>query len=74
MATTDPSVSAEQPTVFQKLVEPVEDFVKEQNHRLPKHHNQKYDDGDFFRLLIDYFWCDLTSVKRPTPCSRIAVT
>jgi hypothetical protein len=29
MPTTDPSVNAEQPTVFQKLLEPVEDFVKE---------------------------------------------
>lgn len=63
MATMDPSVSAEQPTVFQKLVEPVEDFVKEQNHRLPKHHNQKYDYEDFFRLLIYYFVGGTTSLK-----------
>ena len=32
MSTTDPFLSAEQPTAFQKLLEPLEDFVKEQNH------------------------------------------
>ena len=29
MQMTDPLVNAEQPTVFQKLLEPVEAFVKE---------------------------------------------
>ncbi len=63
MPTTDPFVNAEQPTVFQKLLEPVEDFVKEQNHRLPKHRNQKYAYEDFFRLMIDYFVSGTSSLK-----------
>ncbi|MCP4410352.1 MAG: hypothetical protein GY807_21925, partial [Gammaproteobacteria bacterium] len=52
---TDPSVNVEQPTIFQKLLEPVETFVKEQNQRLHKPRNQKYAYDDFFRLLIFYF-------------------
>jgi len=63
MSTTEPFVNAEQPTVLQKLLEPVEDFVKEQNHRLPKHRNQKYDYEDFFRLLIYYFVSGTKSLK-----------
>ncbi len=63
MSTIDPFVSADQPTVFHKLLEPVEDFVKEQNHRLPKHRNQKYDYEDFFRLLIYYFVSGTKSLK-----------
>lgn len=63
MSTTNPFVSAEQPTLFQKLLEPVEDFVKEQNRRLPKHRNQKYDYEDFFRLLIYYFVSGTSSLK-----------
>ncbi len=63
MSTIDPFVSADQPTVFHKLLEPVEDFVKEQNHRLPEHRNQKYDYEDFFRLLIYYFVSGTKSLK-----------
>jgi Transposase DDE domain len=63
MSTTDPFVSAEQPTVFQELIEPVQDFVREQNHRLPKHRNQKYGYADFFRLLIYYFVSGTTGLK-----------
>ena len=63
MSTTDPFVSAEQPTVFHKLIEPVKDFVTEQNHRLPKHPGQKYDYENFFRLLIYYFVSGSTSLK-----------
>jgi hypothetical protein len=63
MSTTDPLANAEQPIVFQKLLEPVEGFVKEQNQRLPKHRNQKYDYEDFFRLLIYYFASGTTSLK-----------
>ena len=37
MPTTDPLNPAEQPTVFQKLLEPVERFVQEQSQQLPKH-------------------------------------
>ena len=63
MSTTDPLANAEQPIVFQKLLEPVEGFVKEQNQRLPKHRNQKYDYEDFCRLLIYYFVSGTTSLK-----------
>ena len=54
---------AQQPTVFQKLLEPVEPFVREQNQRLPKHPNQKYEYYDFFRLLIYYFVGGTKSLK-----------
>ena len=63
MQMTDPLVNAEQPTVFQKLLEPVEAFVKEQNHRLPQPPNQKYEYEDFFRLLIYYFVSGTASLK-----------
>jgi Transposase DDE domain len=63
MQMTDPLVNAEQPTVFQKLLEPVEAFVKEQNHQLPKPPNQKYEYEDFFRLLIYYFVSGTSSLK-----------
>ncbi len=53
----------EQPTVFQKLLEPVERFVQAQNERLPKHPNQKYMYADFFRLLIYYFVSGTASLK-----------
>jgi len=35
MPTTDPLNPAEHPTVFQKLLEPVERFVQEQSQQLP---------------------------------------
>jgi hypothetical protein len=63
MSTTDPFVGAEQPTVFHKLLEPVKDFVKEQDHHLPKHPRQKYAYEDFFCLLIYYFASGATSLK-----------
>ncbi len=63
MQMTNPFVNAEQPTVFQKLLEPVEAFVKEQNHHLPKPRNQKYEYEDFFRLLIYYFVSGTSSLK-----------
>ena len=63
MPMTDPFVNAEPPTVFQKLLEPVEAFVKEQNHHLPKSPNQTYAYEDFFRLLIYYFVSGTTSLK-----------
>lgn len=63
MSTADPVVSVEQPTVFQELIKPVEDFVKEQNQRLPKHRNQKYHYDDFFHLLIYYCVSGSKSLK-----------
>jgi len=42
MPTTDPLNPVEHPTVFQKLLEPVERFVREQGQQLPKHPKEKY--------------------------------
>ena len=63
MPTTEPFVNAEQPTVFQTLLEPIEDFVQEQNQHLPKPRRQKYEYKDFFRLLIYYFVSGTASLK-----------
>jgi len=63
MPTTDPRNPAEHPTVFQKLLEPVECFVQEQTQQLPNHPKQKYGYEDFFRLLIYYFVSGTTSLK-----------
>ncbi|MCP5013046.1 MAG: IS4 family transposase, partial [Aestuariibacter sp.] len=63
MPMTDPSVNVEQPTIFQKLLEPVETFVKEQNQQLHKPRNQKYAYEDFFRLLIFYFASGTVGLK-----------
>ena len=63
MPTTDPLNPAEHPTVFQKLLEPVERFVQEQSQQLPKHPREKYTYEAFFRLLIDYFVSGTKSLK-----------
>ena len=63
MQISDPFVTAEQASVFQKLLEPVEAFVQEQNHHLPKPRNQKYEYEDFFRLLMYYFVSGTRSLK-----------
>ena len=63
MTPTDMLSPVQQPTVFQKLLEPVEPFVREQNQQLSKHPNQKYEYYDFFRLLIDYFVGGTQSLK-----------
>ena len=63
MPTTDPLSPAEHPTVFQKLLEPVERFVQEQSQQLPKHPNEKYTYEAFFRLLIYYFVSGTKSLK-----------
>ena len=63
MPTTDPLNPAEHPTVFQKLLEPVERFVQEQSQQLPKHPKEKYPYEAFFRLLIYYFVSGSKSLK-----------
>ena len=63
MPTTDPLNPAEHPTVFQKLLEPVERFVQEQSQQLPKHPREKYTYEAFFRLLIYYFVSGSKSLK-----------
>jgi len=47
--------SLTQPIVFEKLLEPVNDFVIEQDSKLFKHHNQKFGYYAFFRILIYFF-------------------
>jgi len=63
MPTTDPLNPAEHPTVFQKLLEPVERFVQEQSQQLPKHPKEKYPYEAFLRLLIYYFVSGSKSLK-----------
>jgi hypothetical protein len=43
------------PTVFEKLLQPIDDFVKNQDQQLPRHPNQKFGYYDFFRILMYYF-------------------
>ncbi|MEN8123162.1 MAG: IS4 family transposase [Bacteroidota bacterium] len=43
------------PTVFDQLLEPVDEFVRKQDDELPKHHNQKFKYYDFFRILTYFF-------------------
>jgi len=38
------------PTVFDKLLEPVQPFVEEQGQKLTPHHNEKFTFQRFFRL------------------------
>lgn len=43
------------PTVFEELLQPIDDFVRKQDQQLPRHPNQKFGYYDFFRLLMYYF-------------------
>jgi len=62
-STNDNSLNQPQPTVFKKLIEPIEEFVAKQNDELPKHHNQKYEYYDFFIFLNYYFVSGAKSLK-----------
>ena len=42
-------------TVFDKLFQPVQEFIKEQNKKIAKHHNQTFCYQDFARSLIFFF-------------------
>ena len=50
-------------TVFNKLLEPLEDFIQAQNRALPKHPNEKYAYLDFFRLMVYFYVSGSTSLK-----------
>jgi len=52
-----------QPTVFNKLLEPVLEKIDEQEQQLPRHHNQTYNYSDFFRTLIFYCTTDIQSLR-----------
>ena len=59
----DNCLNESQTTVFKKLIEPVEQFVANQNDSLPKHPNQKYEYYDFFVFLVYYFTSETKSLK-----------
>ena len=51
------------PTVFDQLLEPVDDFVRNQDRELVRHPNQKFSYYDFFRLLMYFFVAEGKSLK-----------
>jgi hypothetical protein len=51
-----------QPSVFDKLVEPVQLFIEKQNQELTHHQREKFFYREFFRLLIFYFASDIPSI------------
>lgn len=51
------------PSVFEKLIEPVADFIQKQDQQLPKHPNQKLFYIDFFRLLLYFYVSGSESLK-----------
>ena len=59
----DSCLNTEKSTVFNKLIAPVKDFIIEQNEKLPKPPQQKYEYYDFFILLIYYFTTGGSSLK-----------
>lgn len=59
--TSDDCLNEPQPTVFKKLISPIDDFVANQNDSLPKHPNQKYEYYDM--LLVYYFTSEAQSLK-----------
>jgi len=50
-------------TVFDQLLEPVDEFVQKQDSELLKHPNQKFRYYDFFRLLMYFFISGGKSLK-----------
>ena len=62
-STSDNCLNQPQPTVFKKLIGPIDEFVANQNEKLVKHHNQKYEYYDFFIFLIYYFVSGAKSIK-----------
>jgi len=61
--TSDDCLNEPQPTVFQKLISPIIEFVTNQSDSLPKHPNQKYEYCDFVVLLVYYFTSNAQSLK-----------
>jgi hypothetical protein len=61
--TQSPQVNyQEQPSVFDKLMEPVQTFIEKQNQELPSHYLEKFFYDEFSRLLIFYFVSDIPSI------------
>ena len=63
MANSSPVNLAKTPCVFDKLLEPVIDFVQKQHKQIPQLHNQKLDYTTFFRLLMCFFLIHPNSLK-----------
>lgn len=59
---TNPSPREVQSSVFNKLLEPIEPFIPDQESKLQKHHNQTFNYYNFFRLLMYYFVAGKQSV------------
>ena len=53
----------ENPTVFDRLLEPAQPFVQEQAQTLTPHHNEEFSFEKFFRLLIYYFVSPFRSIN-----------
>jgi Transposase DDE domain len=52
----------EQPSVFDKLMEPVQSCIEKQNQELTPHYLEKFSYYEFFRLLIFYYVSDIPSI------------
>lgn len=52
-----------QQTVFDKLIQPIQEFIKDQNDAISPHHNQTYCYYDFVHTLTFYFTSGRTSLK-----------
>ena len=62
--TNETPIDIEQaPLVFDKLLEPIIDFVQEQQEQLSRHHNEKLGYATFFRLLMFFFLIHPNSLK-----------
>jgi len=61
--TESPQVNyQEQPSVFDKLMEPVQSFIEKQNQELTSHYLEKFLYQEFLRILIFYFVSDIPSI------------
>lgn len=54
-STNQPTPDDSTHTVFEQLLAPIDEFIREQDAALPCHHNQKLGYYAFFRLLIYFF-------------------
>jgi hypothetical protein len=61
--TESPQVNYQElPSVFDKLMEPVQSFIERQNQELPSHYLEKFSFQEFSRLLIFYFVSNIPSI------------
>lgn len=55
--------TTQSPNLFDRILEPITDFVNKQNAQLTKHHNEKLAYAQFFRVLIYFFVSNSGSLK-----------